>query len=105
MPAKKWLFLALGVVLALIVLASLDQGTQWDGVDTAVVGRFGADLGRAPSKPLFDLQGDSLLFAFAISAAMGGFVAGYYWRELFGNVERATEDKRLAAGSEVKRDV
>ncbi|MCL5264613.1 MAG: cobalt ABC transporter permease [Chloroflexi bacterium] len=85
MPAKKWIVLGIIVVFVLLIAASLNESVSWEGVDTAVVGKYGSELGRAPWTPLINLQGDSLLFAFTIAGVIGGFVAGYYWRELFGN--------------------
>ncbi len=106
MPNKKWIALILGVILLLIALASVDQEKKWDGVDTAVVGKFGTELGRAPWKPFINLQGDALLFAFTISGSIGGFAAGYYWRELFGNDGNVrTRSDGDAYGKEASQDV
>ncbi len=85
MPDRKWIALILAFLLLLIVLASLDQTATWEGIDTAVVGRYATELGKEPQHPLINLSGDSLLFAFTACAAVAGFAAGYYWRQIFGN--------------------
>ncbi|MBI5190625.1 MAG: cobalt ABC transporter permease [Nitrospirae bacterium] len=54
---------------------------KWPGVDEAVVGKYAEEHGR-PAKPsLLELEGDTLLFAFLVAGAAGGFVLGYYYRE------------------------
>lgn len=106
MPSRKWIVAAITVVLALIFLASLDQGTRWDGVDVAVVGQYGTLLGREPWQPLINLQGDALLFAFTAAGTIGGFVAGYYWRELFGsNESAASSEGNAVSGKGARQDV
>ncbi len=75
------------VVVTLVVAAGLSpclaRGGTWPGVDQAVVEKFATAAGRSPQAPLIDLGGDLLLFAFLVAGAVGGFVAGYYFRELF----------------------
>lgn len=105
MPHRKWIVLILAVVVLLIALASLDQRTQWDGIDVAVVGRYGTELGREPWTPFINLQGDALLFAFTVAGALGGFAAGYYWRELFEQDNPAISSRREIAGKEASQDV
>ncbi len=108
MPHKRWIALILGVLLLLIVLASLDRSAKWEGIDTAVVGKYATELGQEPQRPLINLSGDSLLFAFTSSAAIAGFAAGYYWRQLFGSDRtRSMRDERAQprADLEAKTDV
>jgi cobalt/nickel transport protein len=57
---------------------------RWPGVDDTVVGKYAEEHGRAPKPNLIDLEGDSLLFAFLIAGAVGGFTMGYYYRDLTG---------------------
>ncbi len=72
------------VVLAAGGLLALAQGASWPGVDEAVVQKFAAAAGRPSQPPLFDLGvGDLQLFLFLVAGAVGGFVAGYYFRDLF----------------------
>jgi ABC-type cobalt transport system substrate-binding protein len=55
----------------------------WGGVDVNVIEKYATDAGRAPIEPLINTdKGDLLLFVFALGGAVGGFVAGYYWRRL-----------------------
>jgi len=57
---------------------------EWSGVDETVVEKFAEQAGRPSSKPLINTdQGDLLLFFFLVAGTVGGFVGGYYFRELF----------------------
>lgn len=54
------------------------------GVDEAVVEKFAANAGRAPTPPLVDADnGDLGLFLFLTAGAIGGFICGYCFRALF----------------------
>lgn len=64
----------------------------WPGVDESVVERYANQAGHPASKPLIDVQGDLLLFAFLIAGLIAGFVIGYYYRALF--KERATNEEQ-----------
>ncbi len=56
---------------------------EWSGVDETVVEKYAEEHGRAAKDPLINTdQGDLLLFMFLIGGAIGGFIAGYYWRTL-----------------------
>ena len=56
---------------------------QWNGVDKNVVEKYASEAGRPPSQPLINTgQGDMPLFIFAAGGAIGGFMAGYYWRKV-----------------------
>lgn len=58
---------------------------SWEGVDEAVVEKIAKEHGREAQAPLIDPgSGDLLLFAFLVAGAVGGFVAGFYWRQLTG---------------------
>jgi len=50
-------------------------------VDEAVVEKYAQENGRPASKPLINIEGDALLFAFLMAGVAGGFVMGYYYRE------------------------
>lgn len=55
----------------------------WVGVDEAVVEKIAKEHGREARQPLINTdKGDLLLFVFLVAGAVGGFVAGYYWRAL-----------------------
>lgn len=60
------------------------QGNRWQGIDETVVEKFAADAGRKPLPPVIDAgRGDLLLFLFLLAGAIGGFVGGYYYRDVF----------------------
>ena len=57
---------------------------EWEGVDETVVGKYAKEAGHPARKALIDTdRGDLLLFFFLIAGTAGGFVGGYYFRELF----------------------
>ena len=85
---RKWQI----VMLHIIILTTLYFGLyffslapkSWTGVDEAVVEKIAKEHGREAIAPLIDPgSGDLLLFVFLTAGAAGGFIAGYYWRELF----------------------
>ncbi len=62
---------------------SAQESERWGGVDESVIERIAKEHGREAKEPLINTdQGDLLLFVFLVAGATGGFVAGYYWREL-----------------------
>lgn len=82
---KLWIGIAVAVVLAVwIGLGFLNQDAKWSGVDESVVKKFAEEANRPPREPYINVgQGDMLLFFFLTAGFVGGFVAGYYYRELF----------------------
>jgi hypothetical protein len=61
-----------------------ESGGRWAGVDKTVVEKYAKEAGREPEPPVINTdQGDLLLFMFLLAGAAGGFVGGYYFRELF----------------------
>lgn len=57
---------------------------NWSGVDESVVERFAKQAGHEPSEPFINTeQGDLPLFVFLLAGALGGFLGGYYFRQLF----------------------
>lgn len=65
---------------------------KWGGVDESVIEKFAKEFGREPSEPLINTdQGDLLLFVFLMAGVVGGFIAGYYWRELIDYKDRKIE--------------
>jgi len=67
---------------------------QWAGVDEKVVKKFAQEQGRKAWEPLINTdQGDLLLFLFLLAGAIGGFIAGYYWRILM--VEKSSGNKKV----------
>ena len=67
-----------------IITGSVDAESKWPGVDETVVEKFAKQAGRPPREPFINTdQGDLLLFVFLMAGVIGGFVGGYYFRELF----------------------
>jgi hypothetical protein len=65
---------------------------SWDGVDKTVVEKYAREAGRPPREPFINTdRGDLLLFAFLIAGICGGFVGGYYFRELFPPPEQGSD--------------
>ncbi len=95
--------LAIGIVVVITCLAVVGsilfsgeatEGEEgpWSGVDVTVIEHYAAEAGREAGEPFINTdQGDLLLFVFALGGAIGGFVAGYYWRRL---VTEKDEGKR-----------
>ena len=89
--------LMLIVVSVLLVTFSLQPSVfsadKWSGVDESVVKRVAQEQGRKAWEPIINTnQGDLLLFVFLLAGAVGGFIAGYYWRILM--VERSASRLR-----------
>ena len=91
--------IATGVVVVIVVMAvwgwfalsqDVPEGEEgpWGGVDVTVIEQYAVDAGREAREPFINTdQGDMLLFVFALGGALGGFVAGYYWRRLIAEKE------------------
>lgn len=59
---------------------------KWQGVDESVIEKVAKEHGREAREPFINTdQGDLLLFVFLLAGTIGGFAAGYYWKELTGN--------------------
>jgi hypothetical protein len=62
----------------------LNSASDWPGVDEAVVKKFAEKGGREASDPIINTaKGDLALFFFLLAGTLGGFTAGYYYRETF----------------------
>lgn len=81
----KQLLLLLTCALTLYgtVAAEEAKKEKWAGIDEAVIEKYATDKGREAADPLFNVEGDMLLFLFALAGAIGGFVMGYYWHKVF----------------------
>jgi cobalt/nickel transport system permease protein len=74
----------LALLFSSVCLAAAEREAKWAGVDETVVEKFATAAGRPPREPFINTdQGDLLLFVFLLAGTVGGFVAGYYYRELF----------------------
>jgi len=74
------------VVLLLILAApghAEEQAEKWGGIDETVIERYATERGRTATEPFISVEGDLLLFLFALAGAAGGFVMGYYWHKVF----------------------
>ena len=81
---KKYLVLLFaGLTLIASTPAAEEQKEKWAGIDEAVIEKYATDKGREASDPLFNVEGDMLLFLFALAGAVGGFIMGYYWHKVF----------------------
>jgi ABC-type cobalt transport system substrate-binding protein len=81
---------ALFVNLSVYPWICLAEGGKWSGVDETVVEKYAKEHGREARRPLVDTdRGDLLLFLFLLAGAVGGFVAGYYWRALTDQRDKA----------------
>lgn len=57
---------------------------SWLGVDETVVEKYAEEAGRRAWTPFINTdQGDLLLFVFLVAGVIGGFVVGYFWKEIF----------------------
>lgn len=75
---------ALILLVGVLCFALTRRDAKWAGVDETVVEKFAKEAGRPPREPLINTdQGDLLLFVFLVAGTAGGFVGGYYFRELF----------------------
>ena len=84
---RKWKMLLLYITILPTLIFALYffslAPKSWEGVDEAVVEKIAKEHGREARDPLIDPgSGDLLLFAFLLAGSVGGFAAGYYWREL-----------------------
>jgi cobalt/nickel transport protein len=85
---KKFMVLALPAASFIIILTAVfvidASEAEWAGVDETVVEKFARDAGREARDPFINTdQGDLLLFVFLLAGSIGGFVMGYYFRQLF----------------------
>jgi len=79
---KALIAVLFSVTLCLFAISARAAEEKWPGVDDTVVGKYAEEHGRAARPCVIDLEGDALLFAFLVAGAAGGFVMGYYYRDL-----------------------
>ena len=88
------LFFVLICYLLLPFTAVFAEEGKWTGVDESVIEKFAKEHGREAREPFINTdQGDLLLFVFLLAGSVGGFVAGYYWKELIGNKRQKVKNK------------
>jgi cobalt/nickel transport system permease protein len=88
---------AAAVLMGLLIRHSvcLAETPNWSGVDESVVEKVAKEHGREARSPLINTdQGDLLLFVFLLAGAVGGFVAGYYWRTLLDQRSKPLQEER-----------
>ncbi len=65
---------------------------KWSGVDESVIEKYAKEHGREAREPFINTdQGDLLLFVFLLAGTIGGFAAGFYWKELLDKNTRNQE--------------
>jgi hypothetical protein len=90
----------IGLVFLFLLLCpflapAVEKGEKWSGIDESVVKKIAREHGREAREPIINTdQGDLLLFVFLLAGAVGGFIAGYYWRRLIS--EKAQQSDRAA---------
>ena len=76
-------FLIVFLLLITPHLSLVVASEKWQGVDESVVEKYAKEHGREAREPFINTdQGDLLLFVFLLAGTVGGFAAGYYWKEL-----------------------
>jgi ABC-type cobalt transport system substrate-binding protein len=91
--------LILSILLCMLYLGSMGYGMlysaeKWPGVDDVVVNRIAREHGREERPSLIPTaEGDLQLFMFLMAGAVGGFIAGYYWRVLLEGKNKRTDEK------------
>ena len=71
------------LLLGAAPVSAQQKQEKWQGIDKTVVEKYGQEYGHPPRQPFINVQGDMLLFLFALAGGVGGFVMGYYWHKLF----------------------
>lgn len=75
--------LAAAIILtATCACAAFAAEEAWRGVDETVVQKYASEHGRGATGSLINIEGDALLFAFLVAGTVGGFVMGYYYRDV-----------------------
>ena len=82
-----------------LALCTIAEAAEWGGVDESVVEKYAEEHGRAARDPYINTdQGDLLLFVFLLAGTVGGFIGGYYWKELMEKRPQNVEQKQQTEG-------
>lgn len=77
------IFFALFTIHYSLFTDTVTASDKWQGVDETVVEKYAKEHGREAREPFINTdQGDLLLFVFLLAGTIGGFAAGYCWKEL-----------------------
>ena len=69
---------------------------KWQGVDESVIEKVAKEHGREAREPFINTdQGDLLFFVFLLAGTIGGFAAGYYWKELMQGIKDKKSPQRI----------
>jgi len=95
---KNSMALIIAAALLLLATASIAYSEEeaWKGVDETVVEKYADEHGRSATGSLVNVEGDALLFAFLMAGVAGGFVLGYFYRDV---VKRKPEEKEIKNGA------
>jgi len=66
----------------LLINAVMASQEKWAGIDETIVNKFAEDAGRPPAQGLLEGTGDLPLLMFLLAGLAGGFMLGYFYREL-----------------------
>ena len=83
---KKGSLLLFSLLFVLLLWFGINQTTtKWTGVDELVINQFAVKGGlhTQTGTPDEEESDELLLSVFLLAGALGGFVTGYYFRELF----------------------
>lgn len=70
------------ILLLSVLVLPVTAEEKWKGIDETVVEKYALDRGAEAAEPFIPVEGDLLLFLFALAGAVGGFVMGYYWHKV-----------------------
>jgi len=80
---KRWLIAMVMLCAVALPAVAEEKQEKWGGIDEAVIEKYATEKGREAAEPLFNVEGDMLLFLFAMAGAIGGFIMGYQWHKVF----------------------
>ena len=95
---KTLIAIVIAATFAIGALGAIEAAAkaEWKGIDETIVNKFAEEAGRPAQDPFINTdQGDLLLFAFLVAGAAGGFVLGYYYRQLFPHEPVTKRENRI----------